>query len=115
MTRNELRDESLERRIREMLLGDRIKKFTEALGFQPCGSCQKRAATLNDWSRRSFIGRAVTAMVAVPLSKMTAALTPVNPEQDVVDLMRLLNTIQFGLTIKHHDHEHPDVRVYGSK
>jgi hypothetical protein len=98
-----------------MLLGDRVKKFTAALGVQPCGPCQKRAAALNDWSRRSFLGRAVAAAVTIPLSRMTAALTPVNPEQDVVDLMRLLNTIQFGLTIKHHDHEHPEVRVYGSK
>ena len=33
----------------EMGLGDAIKRATYAMGIQPCGGCQKRAATLNRW------------------------------------------------------------------
>jgi hypothetical protein len=28
-------------------LGDVIKRVTYAMGFKPCGGCEKRAATLN--------------------------------------------------------------------
>jgi hypothetical protein len=30
-------------------LGDVIKRATYAIGFKPCGGCEKRAATLNRW------------------------------------------------------------------
>jgi len=30
-------------------LGDLIKKTTYAMGIQPCGGCEKRAAVLNRW------------------------------------------------------------------
>lgn len=30
-------------------LGDVIKRATSAIGIQPCGSCEKRAALLNRW------------------------------------------------------------------
>ena len=30
-------------------LGDLIKKTTYAMGIQPCGGCEKRAAALNRW------------------------------------------------------------------
>jgi hypothetical protein len=33
----------------EIGLGDVIKRATYAMGFQPCGGCQKRAAALNRW------------------------------------------------------------------
>jgi len=92
MSRNESRDESLERRIGKMLLG----------------------AALNEWSRRTFLGRAVAAVVAIPLSKITAA-SPPNPDQDALDLMRWLNTIQVGIESMNHDHKHPEIRIYGSK
>jgi hypothetical protein len=32
-------------------LGDVIKRGTTALGVQPCGGCQRRAAQLNRWAR----------------------------------------------------------------
>ena len=33
----------------EIGLGDAIKRATYAMGIQPCGACQKRAAALNRW------------------------------------------------------------------
>jgi hypothetical protein len=33
----------------EIGLGDVIKRATYAMGIQPCGGCQKRAAALNKW------------------------------------------------------------------
>jgi hypothetical protein len=33
----------------EIGLGDVIKRATYAIGIQPCGGCQKRAAALNNW------------------------------------------------------------------
>jgi hypothetical protein len=33
----------------EVGLGDVIKKVTYAMGFKPCGGCEKRAAALNRW------------------------------------------------------------------
>jgi hypothetical protein len=33
----------------EIGLGDLIKKTTYAMGVQPCGGCEKRAAALNRW------------------------------------------------------------------
>jgi hypothetical protein len=33
----------------EIGLGDVIKRATYAMGIQPCGGCQKRAAALNRW------------------------------------------------------------------
>jgi hypothetical protein len=33
----------------EVGLGDVIKRATYAVGIQPCGGCQKRAAALNRW------------------------------------------------------------------
>ncbi len=33
----------------EVGLGDVIKRATYAMGIQPCGGCQKRAAALNKW------------------------------------------------------------------
>jgi hypothetical protein len=36
-------------------LGDVIKRATSAVGIRPCGSCERRAATLNSWL--TFSGR----------------------------------------------------------
>jgi hypothetical protein len=33
----------------EIGLGDALKRATYAMGIQPCGGCQKRAAALNRW------------------------------------------------------------------
>jgi len=33
----------------EVGLGDLIKKATYAMGIQPCGGCERRAAALNRW------------------------------------------------------------------
>jgi hypothetical protein len=33
----------------EIGLGDAIKRATYAFGFQSCGGCEHRAATLNRW------------------------------------------------------------------
>jgi len=33
----------------EIGLGDVIKQATAYIGIKPCGSCEKRAATLNRW------------------------------------------------------------------
>jgi len=33
----------------EVGLGDLIKKTTYAMGIEPCGGCEKRAAALNRW------------------------------------------------------------------
>lgn len=33
----------------EIGLGDVIKRVTYAMGIQPCGGCEKRAAALNRW------------------------------------------------------------------
>lgn len=33
----------------EIGLGDVIKRATYAMGIQPCGGCQRRAAALNRW------------------------------------------------------------------
>jgi hypothetical protein len=33
----------------EIGLGDAIKRGTYALGIQPCGGCERRAAALNRW------------------------------------------------------------------
>jgi hypothetical protein len=30
-------------------LGDVIKRITSAVGLQPCGGCERRAAALNRW------------------------------------------------------------------
>jgi hypothetical protein len=30
-------------------LGDALKQVTYALGIQPCGGCERRAAALNRW------------------------------------------------------------------
>ena len=37
-------------------LGDAIRQVTYALGIQPCGGCDRRAAALNRWF--VFTGRA---------------------------------------------------------
>jgi len=34
---------------KEVGLGDAVKRITYAMGIQPCGGCQKRAAALNRW------------------------------------------------------------------
>ena len=36
-------------------LGDVIKRATSAVGIKPCGSCERRAVTLNRWL--TFSGR----------------------------------------------------------
>jgi hypothetical protein len=33
----------------EIGLGDAIKRATYAMGINPCGGCEKRAAALNQW------------------------------------------------------------------
>jgi hypothetical protein len=33
----------------EIGLGDAIKRVTYAMGIQPCGGCERRAAALNRW------------------------------------------------------------------
>ncbi len=33
----------------EIGLGDVIKRVTSAVGIQPCGGCEQRAAALNRW------------------------------------------------------------------
>lgn len=33
----------------EIGLGDLIKRTTYAMGIQPCGGCERRAAALNRW------------------------------------------------------------------
>jgi hypothetical protein len=33
----------------EIGLGDALKRVTYAMGIEPCGGCEKRAATLNRW------------------------------------------------------------------
>jgi hypothetical protein len=33
----------------EVGLGDVVKRATYALGVKPCGGCENRAATLNQW------------------------------------------------------------------
>jgi len=33
----------------EVGLGDVVKRVTYAMGLQPCGGCEKRAAALNRW------------------------------------------------------------------
>jgi hypothetical protein len=38
----------------EIGLGDVVKRVTYRLGIQPCGGCERRAATLNRWF--SFTG-----------------------------------------------------------
>jgi hypothetical protein len=35
----------------EIGLGDVIKRTSSALGIQPCGGCERRAAALNRWMR----------------------------------------------------------------
>jgi hypothetical protein len=35
----------------EIGLGDAIKRITYAMGIKPCVGCEKRAATLNRWTR----------------------------------------------------------------
>jgi hypothetical protein len=37
----------------EIGLGDVIKHVTYAIGINPCGGCEKRAAKLNRWMRFS--------------------------------------------------------------
>jgi hypothetical protein len=37
----------------EIGLGDVIKRATYSMGIKPCGGCEKRAATLNQWMRFS--------------------------------------------------------------
>lgn len=34
---------------KEIGLGDVIKRATSAVGIKPCGSCEQRAAMLNNW------------------------------------------------------------------
>jgi hypothetical protein len=36
-------------------LGDALKRMTSTFGIRPCGSCRRRAATLNRWV--TFDGR----------------------------------------------------------
>jgi hypothetical protein len=36
-------------------LGDVVKRMTYAVGFRPCGGCEKRAGALNSWM--TFSGR----------------------------------------------------------
>lgn len=33
----------------EIGLGDVVRRVTYAIGIKPCGGCEKRAATLNNW------------------------------------------------------------------
>jgi len=40
----------------EVGLGDVIKRATYAIGFKPCGGCERRATALNRWV--GFSGRA---------------------------------------------------------
>jgi hypothetical protein len=40
---------------REIGLGDLVKRATSAVGFKPCGGCERRAAALNRWL--AFTGR----------------------------------------------------------
>jgi hypothetical protein len=39
----------------EIGLGDAVKRVTYAVGIQPCGGCERRAAALNRWL--AFSGR----------------------------------------------------------
>lgn len=41
----------------EIGLGDVIKRATSVVGIRPCGGCERRAATLNQWL--TFSGRRI--------------------------------------------------------
>lgn len=80
------------------MLGDGIKKITNAVGIKPCSGCEKRAEALNKWSRRAFIAGISAAVAAARLSASNMLLSVAdgdNPTpQDALDLMRVFNTIQ---------------------
>ncbi len=38
-------------------LGDVVKTMTRAVGLDPCGGCQRRAAALNRWVGFTPVGR----------------------------------------------------------
>jgi hypothetical protein len=69
---------------------------------------------MNQWGRRSFLGRALTACL-VPLLKFAQPAAPKNPDQDALNLIRSLNTIQVGIAARNQNQQHPDLHFYGSR
>ena len=65
-------------------LGTAIKTLTSAVGITPCRSCEERAAKLNEWSRRGFIGNLSLLIFSTQLKFWRA----VGPKADTSDALR---------------------------
>jgi hypothetical protein len=74
-----------------MLLGTALKKISTSLGFKPCCKCNKRAAVLDDASRRGFIKGSVFLVAfaaANVLDSHVANVSCVSSETDDRDGIR---------------------------
>jgi len=80
-------------RINDYGLGDVVANFAKAVGIQrPCKGCKDRQKKLNEWGRRSFIGRMVAFPLVVKAALVNKVTTAVNDEVgDALNLVRILN------------------------
>jgi hypothetical protein len=82
-----------------MELGDKVKSVTDKLGIKQCGNCKKRQTTLNQISRRGFVGGSVFALALIKNGILKAAWqaagTPLPiDESDVAGFIRTANNVQ---------------------
>ena len=81
-----------------MELGEKIARYTEAVGIKPCESCKQRAAALNEIGRRGVIQGGLLALFLFKESVLKAAwqivgeVPPVTVDAALA-LVRQLNTV----------------------
>jgi len=79
-------------------LGDIIKAATTKVGIKPCSGCQRRAEMLNEWSRRSFLGKAIMFPFLLKASLAMAVTNIIDGDvKAAINLMRALNTATASL------------------
>jgi hypothetical protein len=93
-----------------MLLGDRIKKATAAVGIKPCAGCEKRAELLNQISRRGIL-KSVGLFAGTGFFQLKHSTLrflwgfsqdgPPISIHHVMGLVRTLNTLAFALYAKY--------------
>jgi hypothetical protein len=97
-------------------LGDVIKRATAVVGFKPCTGCQKRAEWLNDWGRRSFIGRALMFPFILKASFARAVTSVIDGDiSNGLAMIRLLNVAQVRITTIVSNPDGSHLHVPGSK
>jgi hypothetical protein len=72
-------------------IGDAIRKVTSSLSIQPYAGCERRIKMLNEWGRRSFLGKALMSLILMKTSFLRGFTTP--QEKDALDALELTRVL----------------------